>query len=221
MKIITWKPWERNVKIITRHTADRMSATKRIGKERAMVKIYCDRCGEEITGIPLKMLPTACKGLPADVIDEMLQLKEPLRHKVFCKECIAEIADFALNKNTCDECVQQMMDENAMLREVAEETEPRPKIEPDPDEIDWNAALNRMEQCRFSAKVLIPAEKIQEIERIIREECQYESGQYIIPLQPVDPDLISKYRKAIEKYGVPKQCINVPVTSSGNQSEGT
>lgn len=85
------------------------------------MKIYCDRCGEEITGIPLKMLPTACQNIPADKLDEMLLLKDPLRHKVFCKECIAEIADFALNKNVCDKCVQQMMEENAMLREIDEE----------------------------------------------------------------------------------------------------
>ncbi len=84
------------------------------------MKIYCDRCGEEITGIPLKMLPTACQSLPAYVLDELLVLKEPLRHKVFCKECIAEIADFALNKNTCDECAEQKgeggMGEKEILR---------------------------------------------------------------------------------------------------------
>lgn len=135
------------MKNITRHTADRMSATKRIGKGKAMMKIYCDRCGEEITGIPLKMLPTVCQNIPADKLDEMLLLKDPLRHKVFCKECIAEIADFALNKNTCDECVQQMMDENAMLREEDEDS--------------------------------------------------------------------SKYRKAIEKYGVSRKCGILPKPSGG------
>lgn len=161
-----------------------------------MMKIYCDRCGEEITGVPLKMLPTACKGLPVDVIDEMLQLKEPIRNKVFCRGCIAEIIDFALNKNTCDECVRQMMEENAMLREEAEETGPSTKGEPDPDEIDWGKALDRMERCRFSIEYLIPAEKIQEVEKIIREECQYESGQYVIPMQSIDPELIQKYKRA-------------------------
>lgn len=34
---------------------------------------------------------------------------------------MAEIVDFALNKNVCDECVQQMTEENAMLREADEE----------------------------------------------------------------------------------------------------
>ena len=129
------------MKNITRHTADRMSATKRIGKGKAMMKIYCDRCGEEITGIPLKMLPTACQNIPADALDELLLFKEPLRHKVFCKECIAEIADFALDKNACDECVQQMMDENAMLRE------------PDPDEMDWDRALSGMEQYTMAERL--------------------------------------------------------------------
>ena len=99
-----------------------------------MMKIYCDRCGEEITGIPLKMLPTACQSVPADVLDELLVLKEPLRHKVFCKGCIAEIAVFALDRNACDECVEQMMEENAMLRE------------PDPDELDLGQAQSKRGQ---------------------------------------------------------------------------
>lgn len=91
---------------------------EKIGKGKAMMKIYCDKCGEEITGIPLKMLPMACQSLPADVLDELLLLKEPLRYKVFCKGCIAEIADFALNKNTCDEYAEQKgdMGEKEILR---------------------------------------------------------------------------------------------------------
>lgn len=109
---------------------------EKLGKGKAMMKIYCDRCGEEIAGIPLKMLPTACKGLPVDVIDEMLQLKEPIRHKVFCKGCIAEIADFALDRNACDECVEQMMEENAMLREL------------DPDELDRDRAYTMAERLK-------------------------------------------------------------------------
>lgn len=174
-----------------------------------MNTIFCDRCGSRIDGKPLGMHFAYGNDLSLDM--------RRIEKMDFCEECMAEILDFALHKNVCDECVQQMKEENVMLREAAEETGPSTKIEPDSDEIDWNAALNRMEQCRFSAKVLIPAEKIQEVEKIIREECLYESGKYIIPVQPVDPDLISKYRKAIEKYGVPKQCVNIPVTSSSDE----
>lgn len=141
------------------------------------MKIYCDRCGEEITGIPLKMLPTACQNIPADMLDEMLLLKEPLRHKVFCKECIAEIADFALNKNACDECVQQMMDENAMLREAAEETGPSTKIEPDPDEIDRGGALERIEKGNFGIHYMVPVEEIARTMKSIRQNHQCQSGQ--------------------------------------------
>lgn len=186
-----------------------------------MKKYYCDRCGEEIKGKRLKMFSSDDKTSEMYIRRKLVGLMTPLADMDFCEECRTEIVDFALNKKTCDECVQQMMDENAMLRAPDEESGPGAQREPEPDEIDWNAALNRMEQCRFSTKVLIPAEKIQEIERIILEECRYESGQYIIPAQPVDSDLISKYRKAIEKYGVPKQCVNIPVTSSSDQSEGT
>lgn len=169
---------------------------RRIGEKMPMKKYYCDRCGAEIEGESLRMIPSFTKDLSMYMKTKISSLMEPLQKMDFCEECLAEIVDFALNKSPCDECVQQMMEENAILREEAEETGSSTKIEPDPDEIDWNAALNRMEQCRFSAKVLIPAEKIQEIERIIREECRYESGQYVIPMQPIDPELIQKYKRA-------------------------
>lgn len=75
---------------------------------------------------------------------------QQLAGKDFCRDCIADIVDFALNKNTCDECVQQMMDENAMLRETDEEMGSDAQGEPDPDVLDWNTALNRMEQLNHS-----------------------------------------------------------------------
>ncbi len=121
------------------------------------MKFYCDRCGEVISGEPLKMVPSSCDKLTSMYIRKNLAvLMNQLADMDFCEECLTEIVDFALNKNTCDECVQQMMEENAMLREA------------DSDSCDRD---------------------------------------------------ISKYRKAIEKYGVPKQCINIPVSSSGDGSE--
>lgn len=186
------------------------------------MKFHCDRCGEVINGEPLKMIPSSLDKLTSMYIQKnLVALMIPLVDMDFCQECLEEIVDFAQNKNVCDECVAQMMDEYAMLREEAEETGPSTKIEPDPDEINGDKALDRMEQCRVSVEYLIPAEKVKEVRKILKEECQYESGQHIIPVQFVDSDLISKYRMAIEKYGVPKQCVNIPVTFSSDRSEGT
>lgn len=75
-----------------------------------MNKYYCDRCGEEIKENPCRFF-YACT-------DELSKYGKELADKEFCKECMEEIVDFALNRNPCDECVQQMMDENAMLRET-------------------------------------------------------------------------------------------------------
>ena len=161
-----------------------------------MKKYYCDRCGAEIEGEALRMIPSFTKDLSMYMKTKISSLMKPLQQMDFCEECLTEIVDFALHKNACDECVRQMMEENAMLREEAEETGPSTKGEPDPDEIDWGKALDRMERCRFSIEYLIPAEKIQEVEKIIREECQYESGQYVIPMQSIDPELIQKYKRA-------------------------
>lgn len=86
-----------------------------------MIKNYCDRCREEIKGTPLKMLPTSVKNLSIDELNEVLLLKQPIRDKVFCRECIAMIIDFAVNKDTCDECVEIMMVEAAMLHEMDSE----------------------------------------------------------------------------------------------------
>ena len=41
-----------------------------------MIKIHCDRCGEEIKGTPLKMFPTSVKNLSIDGLNEVLLLKQ-------------------------------------------------------------------------------------------------------------------------------------------------
>lgn len=92
-----------------------------------MKKFYCDRCGEEIKDVPLKMFPETNAGRMNNKLELLMK---PLISKNFCEECMAEIVDFALNKNPCDECIQQMMDENAMLREE-DEKEGSGSSEPD------------------------------------------------------------------------------------------
>lgn len=108
-----------------------------------MKKYYCDRCGEEIKDVPLKMFPETNEGRMHKKLELLMA---PLISKDFCNECMAEIVEFSLNKQSCDECVQQMMDENVMLRETDEKVGSDTRRETDPDEIDWNNGLNRMER---------------------------------------------------------------------------
>ncbi|MCX4341760.1 MAG: hypothetical protein OSJ72_19285 [Lachnospiraceae bacterium] len=86
-----------------------------------MKKFYCDRCGEEITEA-LKILPSYAETISMEAKKELFILAQSLEKMDFCKECMAEIVDFARHKNSCDECVQQMMDESAMLQESDGET---------------------------------------------------------------------------------------------------
>lgn len=179
-----------------------------------MNKYYCDRCGEEIRENPCRFV-YACT-------DALSKYGKELADKEFCKECMEEIVDFALNRNPCDACVQQMMDENAMLRETDEEGKkscgqgtPDPDVLPVWFGVDLAGAKDDMSCISYMA----PTEEVAKAMRAIRGECRCQSGQYVIPLRPVDPELITKYRKAVKKYGVPKQCINIPVSSSGNGSE--
>lgn len=87
---------------------------------RKMVeKILCDRCGEEITGVPIRISPHYARD---DEFDNELPLWiERIINKDFCRECMEIIADFALNKNACDECVQEMEEERRMLQDYGEE----------------------------------------------------------------------------------------------------
>ncbi len=100
-----------------------------------MIKIHCDRCGEEIKGTPLKMFPTSVKNLSIDGLNEVLLLKQPIRDKVFSRECIAMIIDFAVNKDTCNECVERMMAEAAMLHEMDSEDDEKESGSPGESQI--------------------------------------------------------------------------------------
>lgn len=90
---------------------------------RKMVeKIICDRCGEEITGAPIRMSPRYVGNDESDSgleegRNELPIWIERMINKDFCRECMEIIADFALNKNACDECVQEMEEERRMLQD--------------------------------------------------------------------------------------------------------
>lgn len=185
-----------------------------------MIKDYCDRCGEEIKGTPLKMLPTSVKNLSVDERNGVLLLKELIRDKVFCRECIAMIIDFAVNKNTCDECVERMMAEAAMLHEMDSEDDEKGSGshgEPDPREQGLDITVSK-DQSPF-IKYMVPKEEIVRVVEAGQEERQNQSGQYAIPLQPINPELIQKYQNSVKIYGVPKKCVNLPVLSSNSRSE--
>ncbi len=112
-------------------------------------KIYCDRCGREVDREESRIVPSFTTGDVARYMRRKLPLEmQQLAGKDFCRDCIADIVDFALNGKACDECVQQMMEENAMLREADEEVGSDTLGETDPDE--WNKALNRMESLNHS-----------------------------------------------------------------------
>lgn len=142
-----------------------------------MKKFYCDRCGEEIKGEPSRMFQSCYKTASMYIRKKLVESMKLLADMDFCENCLAEIVDFARNKNVCDECVQQMADENAMLRESAAETGSSTKIEQDPDEIDRGGALERIEKGNFGIHDMVPVEEIARTMRSIRQNHQCQSGQ--------------------------------------------
>ena len=88
-----------------------------------MRRIYCDRCGREVDREESRIVPSFTTWDVARYMRRKLPLEmQQLAGKDFCRDCIADIVDFALNGKACDECVQQMRDENAVLREADEES---------------------------------------------------------------------------------------------------
>lgn len=113
-------------------------------------KIYCDRCGREVDREESRIVPSFTTWDVARYMRRKLPLEmQQLAGKDFCRDCIADIVDFALNGKACDECVQQMMEENAMLREEEKE-ESDTQGESDSSDLDWDKALNRMEKLNHS-----------------------------------------------------------------------
>lgn len=140
-----------------------------------MKKYYCDRCGEEIKGEPLRMVPSFTKDLSMHRRKGLVQLMQPLEDKDFCEKCLAEIVDFALNKNPCDEYAQQMMEENAILREEDEKAGSG-SSEPDPEQFTSGAGLDETGRPRIQYRE--SSRKVAEAMRSIRRECQCQSGQH-------------------------------------------
>lgn len=102
----------------------------------------CDRCGEQIHGSSGYFTISV---FGAKDIEK--EYRRSLRGKDFCRECIANIVEFALNKNVCDECIKEMEETTALMNAADDEEKGSgSQEEPDPDEIDWTEALERMEQ---------------------------------------------------------------------------
>lgn len=100
----------------------------------------CDRCGEQILGSSGYISVFGAKDIEKEY-------KEALRRKDFCRGCIAEIVEFALNKNVCDECIKEMEEAAALLNAADDEEKGSGNQEElDPNEIDWTEALERMGQ---------------------------------------------------------------------------
>lgn len=135
-----------------------------------MIKIYCDRCGREVDREESRIVSSFTTGDVARYMRRKLPLEmQQLAGKDFCRDCIADIVDFALNGKACDECVQQMMEEKGR---------------------------NSMKENGSHVQYIITVEKIQDVMRAILKERQYQFGEYVIPLQPIDPELIQKYKRA-------------------------
>ena len=102
-------------------------------------KTICDRCCQQISGNPIHISVYGDKAIAR-------RYGEILRKSDFCTECIEFIADFALNKDACDECMREMEENTDMLRASDEEKGSDSLEEPDPDRLDWSEALSRMKK---------------------------------------------------------------------------
>lgn len=145
-----------------------------------MKKFYCDRCGKEIKGDPLRLMSSfsytsdPSEDISMDIKKRVTRLMRPLEEKDFCIDCIEEIVEFALNGNTCDECVQQMMEENAMLREEDEKAGSG-SSEPDPGQ--FPAGADKDGEGRPRIQYAASTEELAEVMRSMRRDFQCRSGQ--------------------------------------------
>lgn len=145
-----------------------------------MRMIICDRCGKEISG---NSAGISIHG--AETIRR--KYGRYLQGKDFCDECIAMIVDFALNGNACDECIREMEENAELLRAADDEKKGSDENkEPDPDEIDWNTAFERMKRSGAAEsneadpiKYVATTEEVAKAVRTIRQDlrCQSEQSQ--------------------------------------------
>lgn len=97
--------------------------------------IYCDKCGVEITGIPIQIIPeysdrgdNSYKPYPGDEERLPLWIRRML-DKEFCERCAKEVFDFALNNTDADE------------KEPNQE-----ETESDSEEVNWDAGVERIKE---------------------------------------------------------------------------
>lgn len=103
--------------------------------------IYCDKCGAEIEGTPIQILPEHSDRhgdsqrpyLEDEEENELPPWIERMLNKEFCEECIKKIFDFALNNTGADE------------KEPDQE-----ETESGSGEVNWDAAVERIKEANQS-----------------------------------------------------------------------
>lgn len=135
-------------------------------RERMNIRtIICDRCGEQIRSDPVHILINGKRGT-------IKQYQDLFHQKDFCKECIEEIIDFALNKDACDECMREMEIKAALLRVVDEKEGSGILKKTDP-----NAILDRLKSTKPSVEYMVPSEVVVNAIKSIRADRQCRSAQ--------------------------------------------
>ena len=119
--------------------------------KRIIETITCDRCGKEISDCPVRIVShhvTKDSGSQlSEGSNELLSWIERMMNKDFCEECTADIVAFALNGNSCDECVDEIL--HSVNERTEEENGPDdPEGTADTADVDRNAALDRMGQVK-------------------------------------------------------------------------
>lgn len=118
--------------------------------KRVIETITCDRCGKEITNDPVRIVPHHVPRKSKSEEDELDEGRnelplwiERMMQKDFCEECTAEIVEFALNGNTCDECVAELHNSvNGRIEDESDNAEEMPGL----GGVHWKTALNQAEQ---------------------------------------------------------------------------
>lgn len=103
--------------------------------------IYCDKCGAEIVGTPIQIIPEYsdrycdCKEPYLEDVrgNELPQWIGKMLDKEFCEGCANEIFDFALNGTDADE------------KEPGQE-----ETKPGSAEINWDVAMERIKEISQS-----------------------------------------------------------------------
>ena len=118
------RKWEKKIKVVE-GSADETGGKKSMRQ----VKILCDRCGREIEGYPVKVIPELADRDNDELLPENVhhpEWMEKIQDKDFCEACTEKIVRYALGgmkKNSeFEEAVKDMM-ESAVSGSSKEEKE--------------------------------------------------------------------------------------------------